>query len=184
MRPLIAAAAMALAAVTPAAANTPAPNAHGFTFTAIDGAPMPLAAYKGKVMLVVNTASQCGFTKQYSGLQALHTAYEAKGFTVIGVPSDNFGGQEFADNKKIKDFCSSTFGITFPMAERGDVRGDNALPFYQWARVALGDDKAPRWNFHKYLVGRDGKLIGAFGSRVAPDAPELRAAIDKALAQK
>jgi glutathione peroxidase len=159
-------------------------DAYSFSFVGIDGEPLPLSAYKGKVLLVVNTASQCGFTPQYEGLQALQKTYEAQGFTVVGVPSDNFGGQEFADNKKIKEFCSSTFGITFPMAERGDVKGPNALPFYQWAKTTLGDAKTPKWNFHKYLVGRDGKLIEAYGSRTAPNSPEMRQAIEAALAKK
>jgi glutathione peroxidase len=158
-------------------------DAYSFSFVGIDGEPLPLSAYKGKVLLVVNTASQCGFTKQYEGLQALQKAYEAKDFTVVGVPSDNFGGQEFADNKKIKEFCSSTFGISFPMAERGDVKGANALPFYKWAKETLGDAKTPKWNFHKYLVGRDGKLIEAYGSRTEPMSAELRQAVEGALAK-
>ncbi len=170
-----------------AKAPAPAPAerarvAHDFTLTRIDGRPMPLSAFRGQVILLVNTASKCGFTPQYEGLQALHARLQPRGFTVIGVPSGDFMGQEFADNAKIAEFCETTFGITFPMAERAHVRGPRAIPIYRWARDTLPQQNEPRWNFHKFLIGRDGRLIAGFDSRVAPDSPELRAAIERALA--
>jgi glutathione peroxidase len=177
-RPLLAAAAIAAGA-----AAAPAPQAAtDFTMTAIDGDPLPFAKFKGKVLLVVNTASMCGFTPQYEGLQKLQDTYASRGFTVIGIPSDNFGGQEYGDNKKIKEFCSSKFGIKFPMTERVDVVGPKAAPIYQWARANLGEQAVPKWNFHKYLVGRDGKLIAYYPSKVTPQSPELTQAIEKAIA--
>lgn len=159
-------------------------SAYDFRMTTIDGKPMPLDQYRGKVMLVVNTASFCGFTPQYEGLQKLQDAYAARGFTVIGVPSGDFKGQEYGKNSEIKQFCESKFGIRFPLTEKSSVVGPNAAPFYKWATSTLGADKAPKWNFHKYLVGRDGRLIAAFGSKVTPEAPELKAAIEAALAAK
>jgi glutathione peroxidase len=175
-------AATALVALTAAA---PAPkSAHQFTMKTIDGKPMPLAQYKGKVVLLVNTASMCGFTPQYEGLQALHDAYKAKGFTVVGVPSGDFGDQEYGSNAQVKDFCESKFGIKFPMAEKAVVKGDGAIPVYKWAAATLGPDKAPKWNFHKYLIGKDGKLIAAFPSKITPMSPEVTAAVNAALAAK
>ena len=158
-------------------------SAFDFEFTSIDGKPMPLNAYKGKVLLVVNTASFCGFTKQYGGLQALYEKYEPQGLVVVGVPSNDFGGQEPGDAGKIKEFCSGTFGITFPMTDKYPVTGANAHPFYQWAVKTLGDKAAPGWNFHKYVIGRDGKLIASFQSGTAPDGKELLAALDLELAK-
>lgn len=158
-----------------------AASAHAFMLTAIDGAPMPMSAYQGKVVLLVNTASKCGFTPQYEGLQALHSRFEGQGFAVIGVPSGDFMGQEYADNKQIKEFCDATFGITFPMTEKAQVKGAGALPIYQWVKARLGSDAEPQWNFHKILIGKDGQPIAAFGSRTKPDAVELVDAVEKAL---
>ncbi|GGE21109.1 glutathione peroxidase [Polymorphobacter glacialis] len=182
---LTAGAAAAIAAVNstaPAAPNTPG-TAYDFTMQTIDGKPMPFAQYKGKVLLVVNTASFCGFTPQYEGLQKLQDSYKAKGFTVIGVPSNDFE-QESASNAEIKTFCESKFGIKFPLTEKSVVRGADAVPFYRWAATTLGGDKTPKWNFHKYLVGRDGKLIAAFGSKSAPMSTEVTTAVTAALAAK
>ncbi len=165
----------------PAAEAAAARSAFDFTMTRIDGKPLPFAQFEGQVMLVVNTASMCGFTPQYDGLQKLQDRYKAKGFTVIGVPSGDFMGQEYDDNGKIKEFCETRFGITFPMTEKAKVKGRNAAPFYQWARANLATNNEPQWNFHKFLVGRDGRLIAGFGSRVEPGSPELTAAIEKAL---
>ena len=156
-------------------------SAHDFSFTEITGQPLPLRAYKGRALLVVNTASFCGFTRQYEGLQALSAAYKDRGLTVIGVPANDFGGQEPGSNAEIKDFCESNFAIDFPMTEKVAVKGAQAHPFYQWARTSLGEDKAPRWNVHKYLVGKDGQLIAAVPSRVEPDAKVLTDAIDRAI---
>ena len=179
MRALAVLAAFALAAPVHAA---PA-GGHRFTMTAIDGKPLPLARFDGRVMLVVNTASMCGFTPQYTALQALQTGYAKRGFTVVGVPSNDFE-QELSSNAKIKQFCESKFGINFPMSEASAVTGAKAVPFYRWARATMGEANAPKWNFHKYLVGRDGRLLAAFGSKTAPDAPEVKRAIEAALAAR
>jgi len=176
---------LAATALVALVAAAPAPqSAHQFAMKTIDGKPMPLAQYKGKVVLLVNTASMCGFTPQYEGLQALHDAYKAKGFTVVGVPSGDFGDQEYGSNAQVKDFCESKFGIKFPMAEKAVVKGDGAIPVYKWAAATLGAEKAPKWNFHKYLIGKDGKLIAAFPSKITPMSPEVTAAVNAALAAK
>ncbi len=178
LKPIAAAViAMATIAATPAGPQ----SAFQFTTKTIDGKPMPWSQFKGKVLLVVNTASFCGFTPQYEGLQKLQDEYAAKGFTVIGVPSNDFGEQEKGSNAEIKDFCEATYRVKFPMTEKSVVKGTAAVPFYRWAASTLGQDKTPGWNFHKYLVGRDGKLIASFPSKVTPQAPELVGALDKAL---
>ena len=156
-------------------------RATDFKLTAIDGAPLPLSRFRGKVVMLVNTASMCGFTPQYEALQRVQTEYKDKGFTVVGVPSGDFAGQEYATNGEIAGFCKSKFGINFPMAEKSDVVGPDALPIYKWAAARLGPDQTPKWNFHKYLIGRDGKLITAFGSKTVPDDAAVKAAIDAAL---
>lgn len=151
-----------------------------FAFESIDGQPMPLAAWRGKVLLVVNTASFCGFTRQYAGLQKLWERYEAQGLVVVGVPSNDFGGQEPKAEGEIKNFCQGAFGITFPLTTKQVVVGAGANPFYQWAAAQAG---APAWNFHKYLVGRDGRVIAGLPSRVEPNGAALTQAIEKALAE-
>jgi len=162
-------------------ATQTAKSAHDFTLTRIDGKPLPMKAYRGKVVLLVNTASMCGFTPQYEGLQKLQADYAPKGFTVIGVPSGDFGGQEYDDAGKIKDFCETTFGITFPLAEKASVKGPKAAPIYQWAKATLPTQNEPKWNFHKFLIGKDGKLIAGYPSKVTPDSPEMKRAIEAAL---
>jgi glutathione peroxidase len=137
-------------------------------------------AYGGKVVLVVNTASKCGFTPQYEGLEALNATYGPQGFVVLGFPSNDFMGQEPGSEEQIQAFCTLTYGVKFPMFEKVVVRGRQATPLYRDLAAAAGE--APGWNFHKYLVGRDGTVLGSFGSRVKPDAPELLSAIEKALA--
>jgi glutathione peroxidase len=174
---------MVMATSQTAAAETAASRtAYDFTFPAIEGGPMPLAKYRGKVLLIVNTASFCGFTPQYEGLQALWSKYESKGLVVIGVPSNDFGAQEPKGEKEILSFCQGAFNVTFPLTEKQVVSGANAHPFYLWARQTLGETQAPRWNFHKYLVGRDGRLMRAFASSVAPQSDRLVIAIESALA--
>lgn len=168
------------AAPQPAAAET----AFDHSFVAIDGKPMPLATYRGKVLLVVNTASFCGFTGQYKALQQLHETYEAKGLVVVGVPSNDFGGQEPKSESDVKAFCEGAFGVTFPLTMKYSVSGSNAHPFYRWARENLGMINAPLWNFHKYLVGRDGKLVRAFGTATTPDSGAVKAAIEAELAKQ
>ncbi|WP_369039161.1 glutathione peroxidase [Stenotrophomonas maltophilia] len=136
--------------------------------------------YHGQVLLVVNTASKCGYTPQYEGLEALQQRYASRGFAVLGFPSNDFKGQEPGDEKQIQEFCTLTYGVKFPMFEKVYVTGAQATPLYQRLTAATG--VAPAWNFHKYLVGRDGKVIAQFASKVTPDDPQLKAAIDKALA--
>ena len=156
-------------------------TAYDHSFRSIEGAPLPLSAYKGKVLLVVNTASKCGFTKQYDGLQKLWAAQNKNGLVVIGVPSNNFMGQEPGTEAEIKKFCSLNYGVDFPMTAKTDVVGKNAHPFYQWATASLGRSAVPGWNFHKILIGKDGKAIAAFGSRITPDDKDLTKAIAAAL---
>jgi len=172
----------AAAAVLTAAAPAGITSAYDVTMTAIDGAPLPFAKFKGKVMLVVNTASMCGNTPQYEGLETLYETYAPKGFTVIGVPSPDFGGQEYATNTQVKQFCESKFGIKFPLTETSTVKGSGAVPFYRWAAATLGPKNVPTWNFHKYLVGKDGRLIRAFDNRIQPTSAEVKSAIEAALA--
>lgn len=155
-----------------------AAGAHDFGFTAIEGGPLKLDSYRGKTVLVVNTASMCGYTKQYKGLQALWDKYRDKGLVIVGVPSNDFGGQEPGSTQEIKEFCEVNFAIDFPMTTKEPVKGDAAHPFYKWAAAQKGE---PRWNFHKYLIGPDGALIEAYGSKVEPEAPELVGAIEKTL---
>jgi glutathione peroxidase len=184
--PVAASLAMAPKAKQNAAASQEKPaampeTAHAFTLTGIDGAALPLTQFKGQVVLLVNTASKCGLTPQYDGLEKLHDAYKAKGFTVLGVPSGDFMGQEFGSNKEIKEFCETRFDISFPMAEKAHVKGDEALPLYKWAKAKLGDSAVPTWNFHKILIGKDGKALQAFSPRTQPDAPEVVSAIEAAI---
>jgi glutathione peroxidase len=136
--------------------------------------------YHGRVLLVVNTASKCGFTPQYEGLEALQKSYSARGLSVLGFPSNDFKGQEPGDEKDIQEFCTLTYGVKFPMFEKVHVVGDQATPLYKGLTAATG--VAPGWNFHKYLIGRDGTVIAQFPSRVKPDDKDLVAAIERALA--
>jgi glutathione peroxidase len=157
-------------------------NAHAFSFSSIDGKPLPMAGYKGRAVLVVNTASACGFTPQYKGLEALWQAYKDKGLVVLGVPSNDFGAQEPGSDAEIKSFCEARFGVDFPLTSKVHVTGADAHPLYQWIAKELGEGGAPRWNFHKYLIGKDGKLAGAFNSKVSPEGADLKQAIETALA--
>jgi len=157
-----------------------AASAYDFGFPGLTGGKIDLSAYRGKAILVVNTASKCGFTPQLKGLQTLADARAKQGLVVIGVPSDDFN-QELATEKEIKDFCELNYGVRFPMAAKTAVSGRSAHPFYRFAKAQLGPAAEPRWNFHKILVDRRGRPIAAFPSKVGPDARELKAAIDKAL---
>jgi glutathione peroxidase len=143
--------------------------------------PVDLAAtYGGKVLLIVNTASKCGYTPQFEALEALHAKYGARGFAVLGFPSGDFRSQEFEDEDEIREFCTLTYGVKFPMFEKVHVVGDDATPIYRDLLAATG--QAPKWNFHKYLVGRDGKVLADFPSKTTPDDPAVVAAIEGALA--
>ena len=143
-------------------------DAYSFSFKSIDGKDLPLKTYEGKVVLIVNTASQCGFTKQYSALQELWARYRERGFVVIGVPSNDFGSQEPEGEVAIKKFCEVNFNIDFPLTEKVVVKGENAHPFYNWAKEEAGLLAKPRWNFHKYLIDGKGKLIDWFSSPTSP----------------
>ncbi len=159
-------------------------SAHAFAFTAIDGSPLPLSQFVGKAVLVVNTASQCGFTPQYEQLQAVWQRYREGGLVVLGVPSNDFGGQEPATEAQIQDFCETTFSVDFPLTEKTVVAGDGAHPFYQWARGELGMVAAPKWNFHKYLITPDGRLVDWFSTVTRPDSDKVIAAIERVLPRR
>jgi len=129
---------------------------------------MDLNQYKGKTILLVNVASNCGFTKQYAGLQTLYDKYKNKGLIVLGIPSNQFGGQEPGSNDEIKDFCETNFNITFPITDKVDVKGDNANELYKWAKDNFGNSTVPKWNFHKILINKDGKIHDTFSSFTEP----------------
>jgi glutathione peroxidase len=156
-------------------------NAHDFAFQTIDGAPLPLTAFDGKVVLVVNTASACGLTPQYDGLEKLYSEYKDRGLVVLGVPCNQFAGQEPGTEAEIKDFCETRFAIDFPLTSKVDVKGDAAHPFYKWAKDQLGEPAEPVWNFHKILIGKQGEAIRAFGPRTEPMDGEVTGAIEGAL---
>jgi glutathione peroxidase len=139
------------------------------------------ASYGGKVLLVVNTASKCGFTPQFEALEAMHAKYESRGFAVLGFPSNDFMGQEPGSEKQIQDFCKLTYGVKFPMFEKVHVKGNDVTPFYKALKAATGE--APAWNFHKYLIDRSGHVVASFGSRTKPDDPVLVAKVEELLRQ-
>jgi glutathione peroxidase len=156
-------------------------TAYAFTFKGLDGGEILLSSYAGHPLLVVNTASLCGYTPQYAGLQALWTRYRDKGLIVIGVPSNDFGGQEPGGVSDIHATAQGEYHVSFPITEKVAVKGKDAHPFYRWAAAERPLD-APRWNFHKYLVGRDGYLKAGFTSAIEPTEPRIIAAIEKELA--
>ena len=156
-------------------------TAYDFAFTAIDGGPLPLSNFKGKAVLVVNTASECGYTPQYKDLQALWQRYRDRGLVVLGVPSNDFGGQEPGTEAEIKRFCERQYAVDFPLTAKVHVTGGEAHPFYQWAANVAGEAASPRWNFHKYLVGPDGELAAWFPTKTSPTAAEVTEAVEDAL---
>ncbi len=156
-------------------------TAHDHAFTAIDGSALPMTTFKDKVVLVVNVASRCGLTPQYDGLEKLYSDYRDQGLVVLGVPCNQFMGQEPGTEAQIAEFCRTTFGVDFPMTSKVDVKGEAAHPFYKWAVDQVGEPAEPVWNFHKLLVGKDGSLINVFGPRTDPQDPEIKAAIEAAL---
>lgn len=186
LKKLLGATLMALFSIHPAqAADSQPKTAYDFSFKTLMGQkPLPLKDYRGKVLLIVNTASHCGFTSQYDGLEKLYEKYQDKGLVVIGVPSNDFGSQEPGNNEEIATFCKLNFGVRFPMASKEVVSGDAAHPFYRWARHELGFGTAPKWNFHKYLVNRHGALVDHFNSTTSPDASRLVEAVEKALQEQ
>ena len=154
-----------------------------FTFASLNrGEPISLSEFSGKVVMIVNTASECGLTFQYKGLEQLYQTYKDSGFVIIGVPSNDFGGQEPGMDTEIAEFCQLNFGISFPMTTKYNVRGKNAHPFYQLAQQILGKEASPKWNFHKYLIGRDQHLLTHFNSTTAPNDKHLIKALQNALA--
>jgi glutathione peroxidase len=171
-------AALALAGVGLMAA-APAPTAFDFRMDSIDGGPLDLGGFRGRPMLVVNTASFCGFTPQYAGLQKLHDRFAGRGLVVLGVPSNDFN-QESGDARAIKHFCEANYAVTFPMTVPAHVRGAGAAPLF--AFLAAKGGGPPRWNFHKYLVSRDGRRVQGFPTSTEPDAPALLRAVEAALA--
>jgi glutathione peroxidase len=171
-----------LAAAGPVLAACPALLDHEFRRLASSETVRLCDAFEGKVLLVVNTASKCGFTPQYDGLEALYRAYADRGFAVIGFPSNDFMGQEPGSEEEIAEFCRLTYGVQFPMFEKIEVIGEAAHPFYRDLAEAAGG-RAPGWNFHKYLIDRNGALVADFGSRVRPDDPELVVRIEALLGE-
>ena len=155
--------------------------AYDFNFKDLDGSNLNLSVYKDKVIVVVNVASQCGFTKQYDGMQKIWDLYQEKGIVMIGVPSNDFGNQEPGDNKEIKNFCESKFGITFPITEKAKVKGEDAHPFYKWARDNYGKEAIPKWNFHKIIIGKNGKIYDTFTSITKPSSKKFIKAIEEAI---
>src|SRR5450631_508076 len=160
-------------------------SVYSFTLPSIDGEPMPLANFKGKVVLLVNVASRCGFTPQYTGLEAVYNKYKDQGFVILGFPANNFGGQEPGTNQEIKTFCSTKYSVTFPIYGKVSVKGDDQTPLYQYLTkeadpTHTGDIK---WNFTKFLVDRNGNVVERLESKVTPDSPEVTSAIEKLLKQ-
>jgi glutathione peroxidase len=155
-----------------------ASSVHEFTLNSIDGSPAPLSAYQGKVVLIVNVASRCGFTPQYAGLEALYEKYKDRGFVILGFPANNFGAQEPGTNEEIKTFCSSKYNVTFPMYSKISVKGDDQAPLYRFLTATGGEIQ---WNFTKFLVDKNGKVVARFEPKVTPESPDVAAAIEKAL---
>jgi glutathione peroxidase len=153
-------------------------SAHDFEFTSIDGKPLKLKDYAGHAVLVVNTASECGFTPQYAGLESLWRKYKTRGLIVLGVPSNDFGRQEPGSEADIRNFCTTNYSVSFPMTAKYEVSGRNAHPFYHWITAQAGDAAAPRWNFHKYLIDGKGELVGAYPSKTAPEDKKLVSEIE------
>ena len=155
--------------------------AYDYKFNDIDGNELNLNKFKNKVIVVVNVASQCGFTKQYEDMQKIWDNYQNKGMIMLGIPSNDFGKQEPGTNKDVKNFCESKFGITFPMTEKVAVKGQNAHPFYIWARENYGKSAIPKWNFHKIIIGKDGKILDTFVSITNPSSTKFTKVIEDAL---
>jgi glutathione peroxidase len=174
----IAAATITLCASALANAKEAAMSLHELTVSTIDLKPQALSSFKGKVVLVVNTASECGNTPQYAGLEQLHQEYKDKGFAILGFPSNDFGKQEPGSEADIKKFCSAKYRVTFPMFAKVKTKGEGQAAVYQFLAAKHGE---PKWNFHKYLVGKNGQVVRAFGDKIEPDNKDLRAAIDAAL---
>jgi glutathione peroxidase len=170
--------AIVLAAAPAAAAPEKTMSFFDLTTNALDGTPKNLADYRGKVLVVVNTASECGYTPQYAGLQKLYEDLKDQGVLILGFPSNDFGGQEPGTAAEIKTFCEKKYNVRFPMFEKVKTKGDGQSPVYAFLTA---EHPAPKWNFHKYVVGKDGRVLASFPSSVKPDSDELRGAIEAAL---
>ena len=155
--------------------------AYNFSFNDLDGSKLNLSEFKNKVIIVVNVASQCGFTSQYEDMQEIWDSYQKKGIIMIGVPSNDFGNQEPGSNSEIKNFCEAKFGITFPVTEKVIVKGEDAHPFYKWARENHGKAAIPKWNFHKIIIGKNGKIYDTFASITNPTSKKFVKALEKAI---
>ena len=153
--------------------------AYDFQFKDIDGSQLNLSEYKGKIIIAVNVASQCGFTKQYDDMQDIWEKYQSKGIIMLGIPSNDFGGQEPGSSSEIKNFCEAKFGITFPMTEKVSVKGKSAHPFYLWAKVNYGKSAVPKWNFHKIIIDKNGKIAETFSSMTSPSSKKFILTIEK-----
>jgi len=157
---------------------------YDFTMNSIDGKPTALSSFKGRVVLLVNVASRCGYTPQYTALESVYEKYKGRNFVIVGIPANNFGGQEPGTNEEIKTFCSTKYNVTFPMMAKVSVKGDDITPLYQYltdksANPATGGEI--QWNFTKFLVGADGKIVARFEPKITPDSTEITTAIEKAL---
>ncbi len=172
-------------APSPADAQIPMsrPTAYAYSFNGLDGSTIRLADFAGKPVLIVNTASHCGFTPQYAGLQELWTRYRERGLTILGVPSNDFGGQEPGGPAEIMQTAQKQYGVTFPLTAKAEVRGASIHPFYRWAALERPGE-TPRWNFHKYLIGRDGRIAAAFPQQVEPTDTRVIVAIERELATR
>ena len=158
---------------------------YDFTLNSIDGQPTALSSFRGKVVLLVNVASRCGYTPQYTALESIYEKYKDRGFVIVGIPANNFGGQEPGTNQEIKTFCSAKYHVTFPMMAKVSVKGSDSTPLYQFLTDKTANPETGGeigWNFTKFLVGPDGKVIARFDSAVEPDSPRITEAIEKALA--
>jgi glutathione peroxidase len=160
-----------------------ASGVYGFTLNSIDGKPVPLADYKGKVVMIVNVASQCGYTPQYSALEAIYEKYKDQGFVILGFPANNFGAQEPGTNEEIKTFCTRKYSVTFPMYSKISVKGDDQAPLYAYLTkdTGAGISGDIKWNFTKFLIDRNGKVVQRFEPAVTPDSKEVTGAIEKQL---
>ena len=152
-----------------------------FKINSINGDELDLSTFNGKTILLVNVASKCGFTKQYDDLQKLYDDFKDKGLVVVGVPTNQFGGQEPGSEAEIKNFCETNFNITFPMTSKYDVKGDNAHPIYVWAKDTYGKSTVPKWNFHKILINKEGKIEDTFSSFIKPTSEKITGKITKLL---
>ena len=159
-------------------------NVYDFIFNSIDGKIIKLSDFKGKPIVVINTASLCGFTNQYKDLEKLFQNYANKGLTIIAIPSNDFGNQELSSNKEVKEFCTTNFNTSFILTEITDIKGDNGHPFFKWVKKEAGFLAFPKWNFYKYLINKEGKLVSWYGSVTKPTATKIVKNIEKIISDK